>query len=62
MCSIERNDVARTRVDAADGDQTRAGFAIEVQFGAEAELSRNELAGNPLGLGVFFDSIVRWKR
>jgi Right handed beta helix region len=61
MCSIQRNDVAGTRADMANGDQTRAGYGIEVQFGAEAELSRNQLAGNPLGLGVFFNSLVHWK-
>ena len=62
QCSIQRNDVADTRSDLTNGDQTRAGFGVEVQFGAEAELSRNELASNPLRLGVFFNSLVRWKR
>jgi Right handed beta helix region len=62
MCSIRRNEVAGTRADMANGDQTRAGFGIEVQFGAEAELGRNQLARNPLRLGVFFNSLVRWKR
>jgi hypothetical protein len=62
MCSIQRNDVAGTQPDMSNGDQTRAGYGIEVQFGAEAELSRNQIAHNPLGLGVFFNSLVRWKR
>jgi hypothetical protein len=62
MCSIQRNDVAGTQPDTSNGDQTRAGYGIEVQLGAEAELSRNRLAHNPLPLGVFFNSLVRWKR
>ncbi len=63
MCSIERNDVTNTRsAAAADGDQTRAGYGIVVQMGAEAELHKNELARNPARLGVFFYSVVRWKR
>jgi Right handed beta helix region len=62
MCSIERNDVANTRSATTDGDQTRAGYGIVVQMGAEAELHENELAHNPSRLGVFFYSVVRWKR
>jgi hypothetical protein len=62
MCSIERNDVADTRSATEDGDLTRAGFGILVQLGAEAELHGNELADNPRRLGVFFYSVVRWKR
>ena len=48
--------------DAAGGDRTRGGFGIEVEYGAEAELSRNDLARNPLRLGVFINAVVRWKR
>ena len=62
MCSIERNDVANTRSATENGDLTRAGFGIVVQLGAEAELHDNELARNPARLGVFFYSVVRWKR
>ena len=62
MCSIERNDVANTRSATADGDQTRAGYGVVVQMGAEAELHDNELARNPARLGVFFYSVVRWRR
>jgi Right handed beta helix region len=62
MCAIERNSVAGTRYDAADGDRTRGGFGIEVEYGAEAELSRNDLARNPLRLGVFINAVVHWKR
>jgi hypothetical protein len=31
-----------------------------VQFGSEAELGQNDLAGNPRSLGVFLNSIVHW--
>lgn len=62
MCEIHRNDVAGTRPDTQTGDLTRAGFALVVQMGAEAELNGNELADNPSALGVFFYSVVHWKR
>jgi Right handed beta helix region len=62
MCEIHRNDVAGTRPDRRTGDLTRAGYGLVVQMGAEAELSRNELADNPAALGVFFYSVVHWKR
>jgi hypothetical protein len=62
MCEIHRNDVAGTRPDMAIGDLTRVGFGLVVQMGAEAELSRNDVADNPLKLGVFFNSVVHWKR
>jgi hypothetical protein len=62
MCTIRRNDVAGTRSDTTNGDLTRAGFGIVVELGAEAELSRNELRRNPSPLGVFFYSVVHWKR
>jgi nitrous oxidase accessory protein NosD len=61
MCAIERNSVAGTRFDAADGDRTRAGYGIEVEYGSEAELHRNDLARNPARLGVFINAVVRWK-
>ena len=62
MCEIHRNDVAGTRPDTAAGDLTRGGFGLVVQLGAEAELSRNNISDNPSALGVFFNSVVRWKR
>ncbi len=62
MCEIHRNDVAGTRPDMAIGDLTRVGFGLVVQMGAEAELSRNDVADNPFKLGVFFNSVVHWKR
>ena len=61
ICEIERNAVAGTRRDDATGNKMRAGFGLEVEFGAEAELSRNDLAANPRSMGVFLNSIVRWR-
>jgi hypothetical protein len=61
MCAIERNRVAGTRFDAMDGDRTRAGFGIEVEYGSEAKLHRNDLTQNPARLGVFINAVVRWK-
>ena len=61
MCEIDRNEVTGTRRDDASGDRTRAGFGLEVQFGSEAELGRNDFAANPRSLGVFLNSIVRWR-
>jgi hypothetical protein len=62
MCEIHRNSVSGTRYDAQDGDRTRAGFGIEVEYGSEAELGNNDLARNPLALGVFINAVVHWKR
>jgi hypothetical protein len=61
MCTIDRNEVTGTRRDDATGNRMRAGFGIEVEFGAEAELGRNDLTANPRSLGVFLNSIVRWR-
>ena len=62
VCDIHKNVVMGTRSDAAGGNKTRAGFGVEVLFGAEADLTGNELKQNPASLGVFQNSIVRWKR
>jgi hypothetical protein len=62
MCDIHKNVVIGTRSDAAGGNKTRAGFGIQVLFGAEAELVDNDLTKNPLSLGVFQNSSVRWGR
>ncbi len=62
MCEIRKNVVIGTRSDAADGNKTRAGFGVEVLFGAEAELTGNDLTTNAASLGVFQNSTVRWKR
>jgi hypothetical protein len=62
MCMVDRNDVSGTRVDRASGDRMRAGYGLVVEYGAEADLGRNELVHNPLRLGVFIDSAVHWDR
>ncbi len=58
-CEIERNRVRATRPDLVSGDRTRAGIAIQAQFGAKAELHRNDVAGNPTGVAAFADAEVR---
>jgi hypothetical protein len=60
MCEIHKNVVIGTRSDAAGGNKTRAGFGVEVLFGAEAELTENDLTKNAVSLGVFQNSAVRW--
>ena len=55
---VDKNRVAGTRSDAATGDRTRAGYGLEVSFGAEAEVGRNDLARNPARVGVFLGSLV----
>jgi len=59
MCEIDRNVVTATRRDDAGGNKMRAGFGLEVEFGAEAMLGENDFARNPRALGVFLDSTVR---
>jgi hypothetical protein len=61
MCMIDRNDVAGTRVDTVGGDGERAGYGLVVEFGADADLGRNDLVDNPLTLGVFVGSLVHWQ-
>jgi hypothetical protein len=58
-CMVEGNRVVATRADSASGDRMRAGFGLLVEFGAEAEVGRNDLAGNPAPLGVFLQSQVK---
>ena len=62
ICEIDRNEVSGTRRDDATGNRMRAGFGLEVEFGSEAEVGRNDLASNPRSLGVFLNSIVRWRQ
>ena len=62
ICEIKRNVVTGTRSDSAAGDKTRAGFGLEVLYGADAELSDNDFERNPLSLGVFLNSRVTWVR
>jgi hypothetical protein len=61
MCDVHRNTVLGTRRDDAGGNSMRAGFGLEVEFQSEAELSRNDFGANPRTLGVFLDSVVRWR-
>ena len=61
LCEVERNTVRGTRRDDAGGDKTRGGFGFEAEFGAEAELAHNDFTDNPRSLGVFLDSVVRWR-
>ena len=62
MCMIDRNNVAGTRSDPVGGDRERAGYGLVVEFGADADLGRNDLADNPLTMGVFVGSLVHWQR
>jgi hypothetical protein len=57
-CTIDQNHVTGTRVDTASGGATRAGVGIEVWFGAEAKLGKNELVGNRGGIASFLGSLV----
>src|SRR5262249_6537976 len=59
MCKIDRNVVTATRQDDGGGNKMRAGFGLEVEFGAEALLGENDFARNPRPLGVCLDSTVR---
>jgi parallel beta-helix repeat protein len=61
MCTIAHNNVVGTRRDDATGNRMRAGFGVEVEFGAEADLHENALAANPRTLGVFLGSRIRWR-
>ena len=58
ICMVDKNRVTGTRSDAATGDRTRAGYGLEVSFGAEAEVGRNDLARNPARVGDFLGSLV----
>jgi hypothetical protein len=58
MCMVSGNRVVQTRPDTASGNRTRAGYGLVVDYGAEAELRRNDLARNPERVGVFLGSQV----
>ena len=58
MCMIDGNRVSGTRSDAAEGDRTRTGYGLVVDFGAEAQVGRNDLRRNPGRVGVFLDAMV----
>jgi hypothetical protein len=57
-CTIARNSVFRTRKDVSTGDRSRAGFGVVADFGAEAKLGPNELAGNQQAVGTFGEARV----
>lgn len=61
MCDVDRNLVRGTRLDDADGNAMRAGIGLEVEFGAQAEVGRNELAANPRHVGIFLGSSIDWQ-
>lgn len=60
MCEIRKNVVTGTHSDSASGDKTRAGFGLELLYGAEADLSGNDFARNPRSLGLFLNSRISW--
>jgi len=59
---VERNRVANTRPDVASGDRSRLGYGIEVHYGAEAELLKNTLGGNPFRVGAFAEGVADQRR
>jgi Right handed beta helix region len=61
LCDVHRNTVVDTRRDDGGGNSMRAGFGLEVEYQSEAELSRNDFGANPRTLGVFLNSVVRWR-
>jgi nitrous oxidase accessory protein NosD len=56
-CAIERNVVRGTRPDA-DGGRSRAGYAIQADYFAHADLDENTLHGNARGVGAFVNARV----
>jgi nitrous oxidase accessory protein NosD len=52
-CTVSRNRVAGTRADRSTDDLALAGYGIEADFQATAELEDNELLGNARGVGTF---------
>ena len=58
MCMVDGNRVTGTRSDSAGGNRTRAGYGLVVDYGAEAQVGRNDLARNPARVGVFLGSTV----
>ena len=57
-CEIEDNDVRDVRPDRASSDAGRQGVAIASYFGAEAEVSGNEISGTPIHVGAFAEATV----
>jgi len=60
MCTIAGNRIAGTHADPASDDATRAGYAIQSHFGAEAVLRGNKLEGDPGRIGAFAEATIRY--
>jgi parallel beta-helix repeat protein len=58
MCEVRRNTVVGTRRDPS-GNRSRRGFGVLASFLSEAELSDNDLAGNPVPAGAETSSQLR---
>lgn len=58
MCTVSGNRVMGTRADTSNGIRTQAGYGLLVDYGAEAKVGHNDLAGNPAGIGVLLGSTV----
>jgi hypothetical protein len=57
-CEIEDNVVRDVRPDRGSSDAGRQGVAIESHFGAEVELSGNEIEGTPIHVAAFSEATV----
>jgi len=60
MCEIKHNVVAGTSVDP-NGDEARAGVAIEAHYYAQAEVSDNTVIASPGGTRAFDNSAITTK-
>jgi hypothetical protein len=58
MCEIEDNAIRDVRPDTESSDAGRQGVAIESHFGAEAEVSGNEIEGTPIHVAAYSDATV----
>jgi hypothetical protein len=57
-CEVEDNVVRDVRPDRASSDAGRQGVAIESHFGAETEVSGNEVTGTPIHVAAFSEATV----
>ena len=60
VCEIEHNVVAGTSVDQ-NGDEARAGVAIEAHYYAQAEVGDNTVIASPGGTRAFDNSTITSK-
>ena len=56
-CEIEHNTVVGTRRDP-NGDESRAGVAIEAHFFAQAKVAHNTVVASPGGIAAFDGSTL----